>query len=165
MADLIAAAATRLRYAGNTIKKQPDVALGHLLKAQEFTSRAIAPLVEAPEVEEDELDLSPIRAVAYAQLLAASGVEGKANDPLHPETLTYDQGAVLAGSTPDAVRILALLGFFGQVGDNPAVDYSLRERYYDELPVGLDEHGQPTEGNWVPTDPNTDPYTAYYNGQ
>lgn len=119
----------------------------YVLRLAEYSARyagqsAPVQVRTALAAEPSEEPLSRIPGVALAQILAACGFDS---------TQTTDPLAVLDKASPDQNRQLALLGFFGQPSKPVSgADYSLFTKYYKELPVGLTEGGQPTEGNWIP---------------
>lgn len=103
------------------LKRNLDLLAGRVA-AVAVAAKALAP--EAPEV------LSSDPGTALHQILAATGHPVQVIDG---RTQAIDPGSVLDDATPEQIRELALLGFFGQSAPNPikGVDYSLFDRYYE----------------------------------
>jgi hypothetical protein len=121
----------------------------YTLRAIEYLSRIAASA--GADVDDDVLvtEISSNPSIAIHQILLATG---------HPVEFTeagasiaIDPQAVLKDATPEQVRELALLGFFGQPGLHADVDYGLFEQYY----VGDDL------GNWAPKDPDKSAWSTY----
>lgn len=97
------------------------------------------------------LTLSTDPSIAEKQILASLGF-GDVSDPTE----------VLRVATPEQVRELALLGYFGQPGAVAGVDYSLFKQYYKEGSVGVGSpsaskaaaEGRTILHNWEPINPN-----------
>ena len=97
-------------------------------------SAPVVQLAAEPESEADE-PLSPFPTAALVQIFAAAGTPFTVNPDGTLDTFE-DIERFIAVASPEQIRQVALIGFFGSTGSRSDVDYSLRQQYYDLDPDG-----------------------------
>jgi hypothetical protein len=108
----------------------------HLDKAATFIERAASGESSGVVLANDgeSAPLSGDASIATAQILAATGHPITLNE--EGQTVAIDPLEVIADASPEQIEQLTVLGFFGATGSREDVDYTIRQRFYDQDPDG-----------------------------